>query len=199
MKEKANIRLFILIGITLFAGLWRLLISAGHTPMSNFTPIGAMALFGGSYFISRVRAYLFPLLTLFISDVVLMQTIYAGHSKGLLYDGWYWTYAAFALVVLIGSVLIKKVSIKNVILGALLAGLTHFLIANLGVWLRGLTDVTTGLPYTRDFAGLIKCYTLAIPYFKNMLAGNLIYSAILFGGYELARLRFPVLSRPSAA
>ncbi len=199
MKEKVNIRLFILIGIMLLAGLWRLLITAGHTPFSNFTPIGAMALFGGSYFISRVRAYLFPLLTLFISDVVLMQTIYAGHSNGLLYDGWYWTYAAFALVVLIGSVLIKKVSIKNVILGALLAALTHFLVANLGVWLRGVTDLTTGLPYTRDFAGLIKCYIMAIPYFKNMLAANLIYSAILFGGYELARLRFPVLGRPSAS
>ena len=197
MKERINIRLYILIGITLLAGLWRLFVSAGHTPMSNFTPVGAMALFGGSYFISRFRAYLFPLLTLFISDVVLMQTVYAGHSHGLLYEGWYWTYAAFALMVLIGGVLIKKVSIKNVILGALLAGLAHFLIANLGVWLRGGTDLTTGLPYTRDFVGLIKCYTMAIPYFKNMLAANLIYSAILFGGYELASLRFSVLSRPS--
>lgn len=196
MKSKINIRLVVLISITLLVGLWRVFITVGHTPMSNFTPIGAMALFGGSYFISKGRAYLFPLLTLLISDVVLMQTIYAKHSTGFLYEGWYWTYFGFAIMVLIGEKLIKRVSLKNVIFGALLAGLAHFVIVNLGVWLRGGMDMTTGLPYTRDLTGLIKCYTLAIPFFKNMLAANLIYGTILFGGYELAKARFTILKSP---
>ena len=50
--------------------------------------------------------------------------------------------------------------------------------------------------YSRDMAGLLKCYTLAIPFFKNMLAANLIYSAILFGGFELAKVRFKILRNP---
>ena len=196
MKEQINIRLVILTAITLLVGLWRVFITVDHTPISNFTPIGAMALFGGSYFILKSRAYLFPLLTLLISDLVLMQTVYAKHSIGFLYEGWYWTYFGFAIMVLIGDKLINKVSFKNVIFGALLAALAHFVIVNLGVWLRGGMDITTGLPYTMDLAGLIKCYTLAIPFFKNMLAANLVYSAILFGGYELAKLRFKVLKSP---
>ena len=50
--------------------------------------------------------------------------------------------------------------------------------------------------YSRDMAGLLKCYTLAIPFFKNMLAANLIYSAILFGVFELAKVRFKILRSP---
>ncbi len=199
MKDKVNIRLLVLIAITLLVGFCRILLTTGQSPMSNFTPIGAMALFGGAYFMNRGRAYLFPLLTLFVSDVVLMQTVYSEHSNGILYADWYWTYAAFGLMVWIGTVLIKKVSFKNVIISGLLAGLVHFIIADFGVWLGGGMDVTTGMPYTRDLAGLIKCYTLAIPFFKNMVAGNLIYSAILFGGFELAKTRFAILAKPTLA
>ena len=193
VKQKINIRLLVLIAITLLVGIWRIIQTTGHTPMSNFTPIGAMALFGGAYFANKGRAYLFPLLTLFVSDIFLMQTVYSGHSNGLLYSGWLWTYVAFGLMVLIGNTLIKKVNIKNLILGAFLAGLAHFIIVDFGVWLGGGLDLTTGLPYTRDFAGLMKCYILAIPFFKNLLAANLIYCGILFGGFELAKSKFPVL------
>lgn len=193
MKEKINIRLIVLIGITVLAGILRLLQTSGHVPLSNFTPIGAMALFGGAYFTSQSKAYLFPLITLFISDIVLMNTIYAEHSTGFLYEGWYVVYFAFALMVFLGSKIIKKVSVKSVLFAGISAGAAHFLITNFAVWLGGGLDVTTGLPYTRDFTGLIKCYTLALPFFKNMVAGNLIYSAIFFGGFELAKMRFPSL------
>ena len=196
MKQKINIRIIVLVGITFLVGFFRILQTTGHTPMSNFTPIGAMALFGGSYFLQNSRAYLFPLLTLFISDIVLMQTVYDGYGNGFLYEGWLWTYVAFGLMVFLGRNIIRKINVKNILLGGFLAGLAHFIIVDFGVWLGGGLDVTTGLPYTRDAAGLLKCYTLAIPFFKNMLAGNLIYGAILFGGYELAQLRFPVL-RPA--
>lgn len=200
MKEKINIRLAALIIITLLVGIWRIFqTSEGMGALANFTPIGAMALFGGAYFMNKGKAYLFPLLALFASDVVLMQTVYAEHSSGLLYSGWYWTYISFAIMVLIGKSLITKVSFKTVIGSGILAGLAHFIIANFGVWLGGGLDVTTGLPYTRDFAGIMKCYYLAIPFFKNMVAGNLAYGAILFGGFELAKARFDSLRKPVAS
>lgn len=195
MKEKINIRFVVLILVTQLVGLFRILTASGHIPFSNFTPIGALALFGGAYFINKSRALLLPLASLFISDAVLMKTVYAKHSNGILYSGWYWTYAAFALMVVIGKYGIPKVNIKNVLLSGIGAALAHFIITDFGVWLGGGLDITTGLPYTRDINGLIKCYILAIPFFKNLLAGNLIFGAVLFGGYELAKRRYHVLEK----
>lgn len=193
MKKQVNIRFFILLGITILVGTWRIVShKSDYSVLSNFTPIGAMALFGGAYFNKRWKAYIFPLLALFLSDVVMMKIFYSDLSNGILYSGWYWTYGAFIFMVIIGQ-LIKKVSVESVLFSAISAAVAHWIITDFGVWLMGCTDITTGTLYTKDFAGLIKCYTLAIPYFKNMLLGNLIYGAILFGGFELAKSKFPVL------
>jgi len=43
-----------------------------------------------------------------------------------------------------------------------------------------------GTMYAHNFVGLIQSYTMAIPFFKNSLAGDLFYTAVLVGGYELA-------------
>src|SRR5689334_19057918 len=67
------------------------------SPLSNFSPLGAMALFGGAYFSGKGKAFGFPLLTLFISDLFLSFTLFNEFRSGLLYGGWYWTYGAFAL------------------------------------------------------------------------------------------------------
>ena len=199
MKKTMNVRMLVLVAITMLAGVFRVLQTAGHVPFSNFTPIGAMALFGGAYFSSRPKAYLFPLLTLFVSDVVLMNTVYADHSNGLLYEGWYVIYFAFGLMVFLGQHLIRKVSVKSVVLAGVLAGLSHFIIADFAVWFRGGTDLSTGLPFTRDWRGLMQCYIQALPFLKNMVAGNLIFGAVFFGGFELAKYRFPVLEKPQIA
>jgi hypothetical protein len=192
--KNLNPRFGILLLFILAAGIIRVLAGGQVTPFSNISPIGAMALFGGAYFSSKGKAYGFPLLTLFLSDVIMMQVFYSEYTQGLLYSGWIWTYISFAAMVLVGQLIIKKISVGNVVLAAVAAALTHWLISDLGVWLSGSTDITTGKPYTRDLAGLIKCYTLAIPYMKNMLIGNLIYGAIFFGGFELMQRRFPALA-----
>lgn len=193
--NKINPRLsLLLLFIALTAALRLLAISSGsQSALTNFTPIGAMALFGGAYFNTKWKGYFFALLALFLSDVIMMRTVYAGLSNGLLYDSWYWTYIAFASMVMIGS-FIKKVTLRSVITGAVAAALLHWIITDFGVWLGGCTDVTTGQLYTRDMNGLMKCYVLALPYLKNMLIGNLVYGAILFGGFEYLQKRYPSLS-----
>src|SRR5215207_11121587 len=73
------------------------------SPIANFSPVGAMALFGGAYFTRQWKAFSFPLLTLFLSDFVLQQTVFKPYDTGgLLYGGWYWVYGAFALMTLAG-------------------------------------------------------------------------------------------------
>lgn len=177
----------------LVTGILRVL-TAGKllSPIANFTPIGAMALFGGAYFSDTRKSFLFPLLSLFLSDVVMMQLFYPTLTSGLLYTGWFWTYGAFALMVLIGKT-VKTVGFRPVINVAIAAALTHWLVSDFGVWLGGGTDITTGLPLTKNWQGFIQCYVQAIPYLKNMLLGNLIYCAVLFGGFELLQNRYPVL------
>lgn len=196
--QKINPRVSVLVLFIILAAVLRLL-NTGSTlsPLANFTPIGAMALFGGTYFNTRWKGFFFPLLTLFISDVIMMKVIYPGHRNGLLYNGWYWTYGAFAVMVLMGH-FIKKVSFTSVVIAAVSAALAHWMITDFGVWLGGGLDITTGRPYTRDLQGFIQCYVLAIPFMKNMLVGNLLYGSVLFGGFEYLQKRYPVLQLRTA-
>lgn len=191
--KKMNPRASVLLLFIVLAAVLRLL-NAGNSlsPLANFTPIGSMALLGGAYFTTKWKSYFFPLLTLFISDVIMMKTIYPGLGNGLLYGGWYWTYGAFAVMVLIGQC-IKKVSFTSVVFAAVAAALSHWIITDFGVWMGGGLDITTGKPYTSNLHGFMQCYILAIPFMKNMLIGNLVYGGILFGGFELLQKRYPVL------
>jgi len=126
-----------------------------------------------------------------------MQTTYKMHSSGLLYSGWVWVYAAFAVMVLTGN-FIKKVSLKSVVTAAVAAALAHWAITDFPVWMNGGLDISTGKALTKDWHGFVQCYLQAIPFMKNMLIGNIVYSGILFGGFELLQKRYPVLQFKTA-
>ena len=189
MKTLINPRTGILAAMILSAGAWRLFITSGHSPLTNFTPIGAMALFGGYYFADRWKAFLVPILTLWLSDLFLSYFVYY-HEWRWFYDGFVFTYGSFALMVMIGR-FIKKVNIKNVILTGVLAALLHWIITDFGVWLDGRI-------YQMNFKGFVACYVAALPYLQNMLIANLVFGAIMFGVFELAQRKFPVLSLNNA-
>ncbi len=193
MKKTLHLRTLVLIAFIFFVACWRLFVSQISLPIENFTPIGAMALFGGCYFSSKLKSFIFPLMALFISDLVIMHAFFPKYSTGLLYQGWIWTYVAFAFAVVIGS-FIKKVSFKSIFISALGASLVHWVISDFGVWFGGL-DFTTGLSFTKDIAGFVKCYVLALPFLKGILLGNLVFSGLMFGLFELAQKHFSVLSK----
>jgi hypothetical protein len=158
--------------------------AAGISPLANFTPIGAMGLFGGVYFSKNWKMFLFPMLTLLVSDLAISTFIFKG-QYGVLYGGWYWIYAIFILITLMGKFLIKKVNVKNVLLTGIGAALVHWIIADFLVWFGGGTDLRFMLPLSRDWEGLQQCYVQGFPFMRNFMAGTLLYSAVLFGGYEL--------------
>jgi hypothetical protein len=181
--QKINLRNSILILMIIAAAATRLINVDHLAGWANFTPVGAIALFGGTYFSNKWKAYLIPLITLFISDIVL-DYIYFGKFM-LFYSGALPVYICFALMVFIGSY-IKKVNVPNVALGALVSVLIHWLITDIEPWLRGTM-------YAKSFYGYGESLIAAIPFEKNMLLGNLIFSAILFGGFELAKRRYTFL------
>jgi len=59
-------------------------------------------------------------------------------------------------------------------------------VTNFGVWISGLT-------YPKTWEGLLACYTAAIPFFWNTLAGDLFYVGVLFGAFAFLQNRYPAL------
>lgn len=166
--------------------------AAQLTPWANFTPIGAMGLFGSAYFTSKWKAFAFPLLTLLISDLIINLFVFEG-KYGAMYSGWYVIYGVFALIVFYGKWILQNVSVKNVVIASVVAAVSQVLIVDFTVWIGGGTDLRTMTPLTKNWAGLVQCYVQGFPFVKNFLIGTLVYSGILFGGFELAKQRFPVL------
>ena len=156
----------------------------------NVTPIAAMGLFGAAYFNRKILAYLVPLAALFASDLVINNTIlasYFGHFT-IFYPGALFVYGGFTLISLLGFALLKKVKFSNVIIGSILASGIFFIISNLGTFF-------TGIMYPHTWAGLVICYTAALPYFANTILGDLFFVGVLFGGFELIKIGVPALAK----
>ena len=177
---------YLIAGFILFAVLSRLLPHA-----YNFTPLGAIALFGMAYFKDKKWALIIPLVALWASDLILNNFRYAEYYEGFTWfsSGALYIYGAFAMIAVLGYYLLKKVSFGRVLGGALGASLIFFIVSNFGVWISSPM-------YPLTVEGLIACYTAAIPFFHYTIAGNLIYSAALFGSFEWITHQYPSL-RPA--
>lgn len=158
---------------------------------ANFTPIGAIALFGGAYFKDNLKAFAFPLLSLLISDFVLYTTIYSQYVDMLLVQELY-TYLAIALMVLAGKVMLKKVTVVNLLASTIVITLIHWIVSDFGSWYKNPL-------FTQDLAGYWNCLVKAIPFEIRFLEGTLIYGAILFGAFEMLKAKYPVLKLKTQA
>lgn len=132
-----------------------------------------MALFGGATFADNRVAFLVPLTALFLTD------LWLGFSRLTPV-----VYGSFVLIVCLGSWLRHRRSPGRVISAALCGSVLFFILTNLGVW--ALTPL-----YPKTLSGLSECYIAALPFFRNTVAGDFIYSALLFGGLALAEKQWP--------
>ncbi|KAB8198210.1 hypothetical protein FKV24_003245 [Lysobacter maris] len=176
----------VLAGLILAAALTRLL---PHPP--NFSPVAAIALFGGAYFASRQWAFIVPLVAMLISDLALASInggIYASWFSGV---GIWLGYACVALTTALGFGLRGRVGGGRVLGFGLAASVLFFVASNFGAWLM--------MPeYPKSVGGLGMAYTAAIPFFQWTVLGTLFYSALLFGGFALLRSRVPALRAQTA-
>ena len=127
-----------------------------HAP--NFTPMLTIALMSGLYIKNRF-AILIPILIMLLSDLFIGSHITAP-----------WIYGSFLMIFLIGR-LIKNNSF-SVLLYSILSSLLFFIITNFGVWISG--------GYSYSLEGLIICYTMAIPFFKNTLISTVLFSGLFY-------------------
>ena len=175
------------------AALTRLL---PHPP--NFSPIEAIALFGGAYFASRALAVVVPLLAIFVSDMVLgplqggQFLAYFDRKEYLDYflsPQSFAIYACIALSVVLGFGLRGKVNGTRVLGYSLAGSVLFFVMTNFAVWVTATP--LGGNPACTS--GLLPCYVAAIPFFQWTVLGTLFYTAVLFGGFALLRRKLPAL------
>ena len=153
------------LGLSILAVMSRM---APHAP--NFVPIGALALFVGAY-LPKKWGYGAPLAILLLTDALigfydpkLMIAVYASHLVG----------------VGIGYLMRSRVSAITVTLGAIGGATLFFLTTNFAVWLFSTW-------YPHNLSGLLLAYEYGLPFFRNTLFSNVVYSLAFFGAYEFSK------------
>ncbi|MGL4596884.1 MAG: DUF6580 family putative transport protein [Bacteroidia bacterium] len=154
----------------------------------NFTAVAAIALFGGAMLTSRPMAIFVPLVAVWISDLVLNNTVYAqaGQSFVWFYEGFYWQYIPTALTAIIGMLMLRKVNMGSLVSSSLVSTVLFFVISNFGVW-------ASTTMYAKTAGGLMTCFAAGLPYAGYTLLGTLFFGVVLFGAFALAERKTPAL------
>jgi hypothetical protein len=132
-----------------------------HPP--NFTSVAAVSIIGGFY-LSRKKAIILPLLVMFLSD------FFIGHYQPILMA---FVYLSFLSITFLPLFFKRKRKWRFVLSSSFLGAVLFFLITNFAVFAFSPW-------YEKTLFGLIQCYTLALPFFRNTLFSTLIYSTTLF-------------------
>ena len=130
-----------------------------------------MALFAGHY-VKKRWAVILPLGGMLASDYFL------GFYEWQVMTS---VYASIALAFVIGWYLQKRLKWWSLVFASLTSSIVFFVITNFAVW-----AFTNWYPHT--WQGLANDFTLALPFFRNSLLGDLMYSGLFFGAYELILL-----------
>jgi len=166
-KIELSPKLYVVL-IMIFAGAMMRLIP--HWP--NFTPIAAIALFGGTFLKRKDLAFLVPVAAMLLSDLVI-----GFHSTMLP------VYLSFIAIVGFGLILQRRLTVVNTLSASLGASVLFYLVTNFASWTSGL------MPYPMNAAGLIESYIAGLPFLLNGIAGDLFYTSVLFGAVYFATNR----------
>ena len=167
--------LLLVLSVVVYRVTTGLLIHSGAGWLSNFVPLAAIALCGAAYFPKRYR-FSVPLLTLFISDVI----INLRYGAPLLDPQILVRYAALALVGCLGFLLQRRASLKTLLPASIVASTIFYVTTNTFSWL-------SDPGYAKNIAGLIQSLTVGLPqysatptwmFFRNSLLSDLIFTGL---------------------
>lgn len=153
------------LGLALVAALGRVVPHA-----DNVTPLYAVALLAVAVFPRGLGLWV-PVVAMVSSDIILGM-----------HDTVLFTWTGLLLFVALGHLLRSQRGAGRLALVALAGSTGFFIWTNFGVWL------VSGI-YSPTWTGLVQCYTLALPFFRNSILGDLAYTAALFAAYELIMSR----------
>jgi hypothetical protein len=133
-----------------------------------FTPVAAALLYFGAR-APRNRAWV-PLAMLFASDVVLTKLVYSYPFTADHLVTWAW----YAVVLWMGGFLRTDAKPVRIAAMSLSASVSFFLASNFAVW-------SVWNMYPRTMGGLSEAYIAGLPFFRNEIASDLFFSAVMFG------------------
>ncbi|MGB9233525.1 MAG: DUF6580 family putative transport protein [Terriglobales bacterium] len=139
-----------------------------------FTPVAAALLYFGAR--GPRRQLWIPFVLLAASDVVLTKFFYAYQFSWDHFVTWLW----YAAILWLGTGLRESASLRSVTdwlrvgSASLTASISFFVVSNFAVW-------ACWNMYPKTFAGLMTCYAAGIPFFRHSVAGDLVFTAFMFG------------------
>jgi hypothetical protein len=169
--------------LTISALLYRLLYVLAGSPVNwaNFSPVAAIFLCSGA-FLYRRAAYLWPLIALLVSDVIINAHYHVPLLDTRMISG----YFCFALFLLLGRWLGQKRQAKAfwMLGGAVAASLLFYVVTNTVDW---FFDSSVPFPvelYAKTFSGWLQALTIGHPNFpptylflRNTLVSDLLFTA----------------------
>ena len=165
-----NKKYFFPLGLVLILSFSRLI---PHPP--NFTPVIAVAVMSSYFFSNKYMGLAAMFVSMILADSVIG-----------FYSGMFYVYFSLVLIILIFSNLAKYINFKNLFLYSLSGSVIFFIITNAGVWFSGLL-------YEKSFQGLLECYYMAIPFFKNTVLSTLIFSYCAFIASSIRKTKLKII------
>jgi hypothetical protein len=172
-KLKSSFSYLVILAVLIALGVAGRLLP--HPP--NFTPMAAIALFAGFIFIKRYMAVVAVISTMLLCDYFAFGSLSVSWfgSKSM-----FVVYLALLFPIVFKNFLQKKIGVLRIFGAALASSSVFFLATNFAVW-------AFSPMYEKTLEGLVLCYTMAIPFFQNTVAGDLIWSGVIFGTYFALR------------
>jgi hypothetical protein len=162
MKKIFQAKNGVIFGLILIAAISRLF---PHAP--NFTAVTAMALFAGSVWGLSLAAFVVPLAAMVATDF-----IFGAHSTTL------YVYGSLIAITAFGAVALKNRKALSILTTTLVSSMLFYVVTNFGVWLE--QDL-----YPKTQEGLVECYVMALPFLRNQVVGDLMFSVAIFACYAL--------------
>lgn len=179
-------RNLILLGMIFLAIISRFIIVLGPQ-WTNFSPIGAMALFAGYYYKNKKFGLFISFLGLWSSNILINNLLYSSYFDGFSYGLNFSHTVLFLLITALGQWNQRgNLGFGRFLQMNLVAAFGFFLLSNFMVWLG--SDIT----YTKDIPGLIACYTAGLPFIQNTILSQLFFGGILFGSFQLIESRYGI-------
>jgi hypothetical protein len=166
-KIEISPKIYVVLTMIVAGAMMRLI---PHWP--NFTPIAAIALFGGTFLKRKDLAFLVP-----VAAMLLIDLIIGFHSTMLP------VYLSFLAIVAFGLILQRRLNVVNTLTASLAASVLFYLVTNFASWSYGI------MPYPMNIAGLMQSYIAGLPFLFNGALGDLFYTSVLFGAVYLVTSR----------
>ncbi len=174
--KQSHVQVLIAAGLILMAATARVVNAEMH--WYNLAPVAALGLFAGAVLKDKRYAFVFVLLGQFLGDVY-FQLFTA--TPGFYGPAQLFTYGGLIAVTLLGFFM-KNLKPVNIVFFTLGGSTLFFLVSNFGYFIEGWNGYS--------WAGLVKSYVMALPFYRNSIIGDMIGSGLLFGMYFMAQRAF---------